>query len=194
MTENKRRDDMDADFPRLVLDFTSMVYNTCYHILKSRENAEDLTQEVFLHAMRSWNGYRGEAEVHTWLNRIAVNLCLNHIRDRKRKKRFASLAPLPDEVAGYGLDYREGSGSNPEAALDTEQRRRLLDKAVDALPEKQRMVVILQKYCGHSQKEVAAILKKSVPAVDSLLSRAKANLRRHLTDTLEFQMSIPKRE
>ena len=190
----KNRDRLNADFPQLVRDFTPMVYNTCYHLLKNRENAEDLTQDVFLRAVRSWNGYRGEAEVYTWLNRIAVNLCLNHIRDRKRRKRRASLAHLPEDGSGYPLENAEKCGSNPEASLDAEQRRRLLDQAVDALPDHQRIVVILQKYSGFTQKEVAAILKKSAPAVEALLSRAKTNLRRHLAEALEFQKNLPERE
>ena len=190
----KNRDRLNADFPQIVRDFTPLVYNICYHLLKNRENAEDLTQDVFLRAVRSWNGYRGEAEVYTWLNRIAVNLCLNHIRDRKRRKRSASLAHLPEDGSGYPLENAEKCGSNPEASLDAEQRRRLLDQAVDALPDQQRIVVILQKYSGFTQKEVAAILKKSAPAVEALLSRAKTNLRRHLAEALEFQKNLPERE
>ena len=185
---------MDADFPQMVREFTPMVYNTCYHLLKNRENSEDLTQDVFLRAVRSWNGYRGEAEVYTWLNRIAVNLCLNHIRDRKRRKRSASLAHLPEEESGHLIQDTEATESNPEASLDAEQRRRLLDRAVDALPDQQRIVVILQMYCGHSQMEVAAILKKSVTAVDALFSRAKTNLRRILEETLDYQKSFSERE
>ena len=192
--KKKHRDRLNVDFPQMVRDFTPMVYNTCYHLLKNRENAEDLTQDVFLRAVRSWNGYRGDADVHTWLNRIAVNLCLNYIRDRKRNKRTASLVPLPEDGSGHHLEDTEAAGSNPEEELDAMQRRRLLDRAVAALPDQQRMVVILQKYCGHTQKEVAAILKKSVPAVDALLSRAKTNLRRHLAEALEFLKNLPERE
>ncbi len=190
----KQRDRINADLPQIVRDFTPMVYNTCYHLLKNRENAEDLTQDVFFRAIRSWNRYRGEAEVHTWLNRIAVNLCLNHIRDRKRSKRTASISSLPEDGSGDHLEDRETTGSNPEAELDAEQRRRLLDRTVDILPGPQRLVVILQKYCGYTQKEVAAILKKSVPAVDALLSRAKTNLRRQLSEAPEFQNNLPERK
>lgn len=175
----------NENFEVIVEEYTSRIYSTCFHFLHNREDAEDVTQDVFLQAFSAWESYRGEAQVQTWLNRIAVNLCLNFIRRKKRLKRFGQFK----RILGFG-NSKTGEEviavqGNPETDLDKKEQRMLLNQSMAKLPENQRMALTLNKYDGYTHQEVAEILGTTVSAVESLLHRGKKNLSKHLIQLLD---------
>ncbi len=155
-------------FRRLFERHSRAVLRVAFRYSGSRADAEDICQEVFLQVWRSAAGFRGEARFSTWLYRIAINRCLTH-----RRRRPAEL-PCLDEAA-HLPDTR---GADPETA-------RLVEEAIGRLPGRQRMAIILAHFEGRSYREIAGLLATTVPAVESLLFRARASLRRRLGELLE---------
>ncbi len=165
-------------FRELVDNHKAYVLNTCYRFVNNQEDAEDISQEVFVEVYNSISGFRADAKLSTWLYRIAVNKSLDYIRRKKRKKRFAKIIPL------YGYEDDEEIGipadNNPVLEFEDQERRKLLNEAVGKLPENQQVVINLSKYQRLSNKEIAAVMNISLSAVESLNHRAKINLRRYL--------------
>ncbi len=173
-------------FESLVEHYQDMVYNTCLGILQNEEDAEDISQEVFIKAYGSAKGFRGEAKLSTWLYRIAVTASLDLIRSRRRKKRFAVVLSLfgmadGDEVAD------QSPFSHPGVALENKERAAVLFKVLESLPENQRVAFTLHKVEGLSYREIGEVLKTTVPAVESLIHRAKDNLRHQLAEFYKEQ-------
>ena len=156
--------DQDA-FARLVRRHQSRVLNLAYRYSRDRQDAEDLAQEVFFKVWRQARTFRGQSAFSTWLYRLAVNTCLNH---RQRKKSRPDLLPLTADLdAGVEADA---------AKLEARQRENLLNQAMAALPARQKMALILASFADRSYEEIAVVMEVSVPAVESLLFRARQNL------------------
>ncbi len=170
----------DADaFPVIVERYQKSVLNCCYKFLRNRESAEDVTQEVFLEVFESIRSFRGESKLSTWIYRIAVTRSLNQLQSQKRKKRFAVfVSPLDDR----GLEDRVPSPGSaaPDSRLENEERADVLARALDRLPRNQKIAFTLSKYDGLSYEEISRIMDASIPSVESLLHRAKVNLRKIL--------------
>ncbi len=167
-------------FKELVALQQERVLNICYRLVTNRQDAEDLAQEVFIEVHRSISHFRGQAQLSTWIYRIAVSKSLDFIRKQSRKKRFGVLKNL----IGSGdppLDIPAPASTYPDAEAEKKDRLQVLRQALDTLPENQRIAVTLSKYDGLSQQEIAGILGTSVSAVESLIHRAKRNLRKRLT-------------
>lgn len=163
------------EFEAIVRDYHQMVFRTLLGFVHLKEDAEDLTQEVFIRAFSSWNKFRGDAEVSTWLYRISVNLALSYIKVKNRK----SLLQLSEEA--FALLFNRSNGDkNPEQVLEQQERDKKMADAIDGLPEKQRTAFVLSRYDELSQKEVATIMQISEGAVEQLLIRAKTNLQKKL--------------
>ena len=166
-------------FRELVDLHRDRVLNICYRFLHSREDAEDVAQDVFVEVYRSLPGFRGESRLSTWLYRIAVTKSLDLIRRRNRKKRFGFLlAPLGMESPVEQVPAPPSSG--PLARIEDRERSALLRQAVDSLPESQRIAVTLSKYEGVRNQEIAGIMEISVSAAESLIHRGMGNLRKRL--------------
>ncbi len=169
----------ETEFKILVETYQEKVRNTCFRFVKNREDADDVAQEVFIQVYESLAHFRKEAELSTWIYRIAVNKSLDFIRRKNRKKRFGQLTSL----FGYGEDNKEieiPAAGNPHRDLEDRERRQILDYAIDKLPEKQRTAITLSKYEGFSNKEITSILDMSLSAVEALIHRAKKNLHKQL--------------
>jgi RNA polymerase sigma-70 factor (ECF subfamily) len=156
-----------------------MVVNTCYRFVFNREDAEDLAQEVFIEVYRSLEKFREESKISTWIYRIAVTKSLDHLRKLKRKKRFSSLKRV------IGIDdpadsIPAPSDDNPADALEGKERVAVLQNALDALPDNQKTAFLLSKQDGYTNQEIADILQTTIPAVESLIHRAKKNLQSRL--------------
>jgi RNA polymerase sigma-70 factor (ECF subfamily) len=169
----------DRSFSELVAEHQDMVVNTCYRFVFNREDAEDLAQEVFIEVYRSLNKFREESKLSTWIYRIAVTKSLDHLRKLKRKKRFSSLKRV------IGIDDPADSipaadDDNPADVLDSKERLAVLQNALDALPDNQKTAFLLSKQDGYSNQEIADILQTTIPAVESLIHRAKKNLQSRL--------------
>lgn len=156
-------------FTELVNRHRDAVVNLAYRYLGNRTDAEDLAQEVFLKVHRARSRYEPAAKFTTWLYRVAANACLNEVRDRRRRPTFAA-GELDDPPA-------EGAASPVEEAERGELRERVR-AALAELPERQRLALLLNKFHGLGYEEMADSLGMSVPAVKSLLVRARENVRR----------------
>jgi len=166
-------------FRELVEQYQQMVVRTCYGILRNREDAEDVAQDVFVEVYRSISGFRADAKLSTWLYRIAVNRSLNHIRDNK-KRRWLGFGKN-DECENTPLSILEADATDqPEYILENKQRAAILFGAINRLPDKQKVAFLLRKNDGLSYREIADVMELSQSSVESLLFRAKKNLQKKL--------------
>jgi len=167
-------------FKELVTRFQDKVFNTALGLLQHHTEAEDIAQEVFIQVYRSVQQFKGDSLLSTWIYRITVSKSLDHLRSKKRKKRFGFLSSL------FGDDnkpvYEPEDFNHPGVQHERKEDAALLLKLVDALPGNQRTAFILNKLEELSYREIAAILNTSEPAVDSLLQRAKQNLRKKIKE------------
>ena len=177
LIERLKKGDQSA-FKEIVNAWQDMVYNTTLGILQQAEDAEDVTQEVFIQVYESIDKFKGESRFSTWLYRIAVTKSLDHLRRKKRKKRFAfvqSLFGKNDELVHDPADF-----FHPGVATEKREDASILLKAISELPENQQIAFVLNKTEGLSYKDISEVMKMSESAVDSLLHRAKQNLRKKL--------------
>jgi RNA polymerase sigma-70 factor, ECF subfamily len=176
----KLKEGDEKAFREFVEKYRQMVVNTCFGLLHNDEDAEDVSQEVFIEVFRSVKNFRYGSKVSTWLYRIAVNRSLNFIRNNRKHRWFSS----SDEEVKLKMNILKQTASdyegNPEFDLETRQTSVLLHEAVDSLPRNQRVAFTLSKYEDLSQKEIAEVMKLSVASVESLIHRAKKNLQKKL--------------
>jgi RNA polymerase sigma-70 factor (ECF subfamily) len=181
------RGDEDA-LRELIEKHQGAVYGTIAKMLGDPVEAQDLAQQVFVRIYRAAASYRANAQFKTWMFTIVRNLVFNEHRRRSRAQ-FVSLHPNENESgqggSSLGLDLPDlGSKSPGERVLEQEMLRQI-DEAILALPEQQRLAIVLRRYDEFSYEEIAEILKTSVPATKSLLFRARETLRIALQDYLE---------
>ncbi len=165
-------------FTQILDAYQNLVYNTILGITQSKEDAEDIAQEVFVQVYESVYQFKGESKFSTWLYRIAITKSLDWQRKRKRKKRFAiieSLFGINNEVKHESVTFY-----HPGVALANKEQAAVLFKAIQQLPETQQIVFTLNKVEGLSYQEVAEVLQVTVASVEALLHRAKQNLRKKL--------------
>ncbi len=162
----------EAAFEELVKRHTRGVLNLVYRYLGDAARAEDVAQDVFVKVYRARKKYEPKARFSTWLYRIAVNHCLNEIRSRKNQP--VGSQPIDDLL-------EEPAGEHPDSRLSRSELRRAVKTAIDALPENQRMAVILARYEDLSYDEIAEAMGLSLEAVKSVLFRAKENLKQSLS-------------
>ena len=182
MTENeiiqKLLQGNEQAFKLLVENYQKRVVNTCFGLVHSIEDAEDIAQEVFIEVFRSIQNFRADSKLSTWLYRIAVNRSLNFIRDNKRRKWFQS---FEDIVAAKNSQLNSARHhETPAAGLENLQRANIIHEAIGSLPENQKTAFTLNKYEDLSYKEIAEIMETSVSSVESLIHRAKLNLQKKL--------------
>ena len=174
----KERD--ESAFKRLVLTWQDMVYNTVLGIVQHEEDAEDVSQEVFVQVFQSISSFKSESKLSTWIYRIATTKALDHLRKKKRKKRFAFVQSL------FGMQEQEkelpATFNHPGIILDNKEKAAVLFKALEKLPEKQKVAFTLHKVEGLSYQEIGEVMQTTLPAVESLIHRAKGNLKKQLTD------------
>jgi RNA polymerase sigma-70 factor, ECF subfamily len=180
----------EASFELLLHRYRTPLVNFLYRMVRNREQAEDLAQEVFLRVYRAREDYVPSAKFTTWLFRIATNLALNSVRDTRYHKLEVSIdAPISDAEDGdeRTLDIPE-KHPNIEQHLVEDARRKMIRHAIDKLPEKQRAAVLLHKYQELDYAEIARILACSESALKSLLFRAYESLRVELAPLVAQQI------
>ncbi len=175
------REGDELSFEVLLRHYRLPLVNYFNRMLRDRALAEDLAQEVFLRVYKARLRYRPDARFTTWLYRIATNLALNALRDRKDTEPVNE--PAGAEEAPRPFPFVDSRPSAEQHLIETD-RRRLVRQAVGALPENQRAAVILHKYEGIEYRQISKILGVSVSAVKSLLFRAYENLRVRLEPLL----------
>ena len=167
-------------FKELVIQFQDKVFNTALGLLQHHTEAEDIAQEVFIQVFKSIDKFKGESLLSTWIYRITLTKSLDHLRSKKRKKRYGFLSALFTE--NNIPVYEPEDFTHPGVLHENKEDAAILFKVIDQLPENQRTAFILNKVEELSYREIAAILNTSESAVDSLLQRAKQNLRKKLNE------------
>jgi RNA polymerase sigma-70 factor (ECF subfamily) len=171
----------DSAFNHLVAKFRRPVVGFLYRMARNHAVAEELAQEVFLRVYRSRKTYRASAKFTTWMYRIASNLAVNYARDTRNRRGEVSL----DEPTEGGAAFEVADGElTAEQDLLRRERRRAIRSHVEALPERQRLAVVMHKYQGLDYRQIAQVLKLSESATKSLLFRAYEALRESLKEFL----------
>ena len=168
----------EASFKYLVETYKDRIFNTVIGIVQNAEDAEDVSQEVFIQVYRSINSFKEESKLSTWMYRIATTRSLDLLRSRKSKKRFGFMQRLFGD--GNEPLHEIPDFNHPGVALDKKENAAKLFKAISQLPENQKTAFTLHKLEDLSYQEISDIMQTSVPAIESLMHRAKQNLRKIL--------------
>lgn len=165
----------------LVEQYQQMVFRTCMGFLHNKDDADDLTQDIFIQAYQSLSRFKGEAAFSTWLYRIAVNASLNKVRKSSKNLILQRIDAFFGTEKSGEAPFLPSDAEDPENILIRQEHVEWVRRALDSLPENQRTAIVLSKYDDLSQKEIAEIMKTSQGAVEALLQRAKKNLREKLS-------------
>jgi RNA polymerase sigma-70 factor (ECF subfamily) len=180
MLRVKAGDQSAFDF--LVQKYRRPLVSFMYRMARNTAAAEDLAQEVFLRVYRSRQTYEASAKFTTWLYRIATNLAVNHARDTRKERPEVTISlDEPDEETGTTMDVADGAITAEENLVRRERTLAIRSK-VEALPERQRVAVIMHKYQQMDYKQISDVLKLSESATKSLLFRAYETLRDQLKE------------
>ncbi len=171
-------------FAHLVDTYQHLVYSTVLGIIQSKEDAEDVSQEVFIQVYQSIKQFKGESKLSTWIYRIAITKSLDWQRKKTRKKRFA----IVERLFGWDDDsrgYDPPEFHHPGVVVENKEKAAILFKAMMKLPENQKVAFTLNKVEGLSYFEVAEVMQVTEASVEALLHRAKQNLRKELKSFYE---------
>jgi RNA polymerase sigma-70 factor (ECF subfamily) len=171
-------------FDALVVRYSADIYAVLYRLTEDAEEAADLTQETFLSALKAIKKFRGEADLKTWLVRIAINESRNRFRwwTRRRREKTVSLDAPVGESETTLAETVSGNCANPEETILQRERENRLTKALGELPEIFREVVVLCDIEGLRYEEIAAALEVNIGTVKSRIARGREELRRKLND------------
>lgn len=173
----------ESAFRFLVDTYQSRVYNTVLTIVQQPDDADDLTQEVFMTVYESIGSFRGEAQLSTWLYRIATTKALDAYRKRHARKRFAFLTSLfggSDDDEGFSDHLHPVDFEHPGVQLERQEHSKILFGAINRLSDQQKVAFTLHHVEGLSYQEITEVMQTSLSSVESLLFRAKQNLRKQL--------------
>jgi len=167
-------------FSQLLDDYQQKVFSTCISFIPNKEDAEDVAQEVFLTVFKSIKKFKGDSKLSTWIYKIATNKCLEFIRKKNTKKRFAFMQSImgneiPFDKTNYFTEF-----NHPGIILENKEKSATIFKAINTLPEMQRVIFTLAKIDGKSYEEIAEITGKSLSSVESVMFRAKKALQEKL--------------
>jgi RNA polymerase sigma factor (sigma-70 family) len=168
----------EESFRWLVENYQAAVYNTVLGIVQSASDAEDIAQEVFIQVFRSIEQFKGESKLSTWVYRIATTKSLDFLRGKKSKKRFAFFHRLG--LPGEDREMEITEFHHPGVAAEQKETAALLFRAIAKLPDNQKTAFILTRLEQLSHAETSNIMKITIPAVESLLHRARLNLKKIL--------------
>jgi RNA polymerase sigma-70 factor (ECF subfamily) len=168
----------EVAFAELVADHQRMVIQLAMNLLGDRDEALDLSQEVFLRVFRTIQRFRGQSSLRTWIYRIAVNQARNRHRFWRRRHR-ADQVSLDQHIAAHG-EFRSRSDSTPDRVLAQKELAAQLQRALDSLPFDQRTAIVLREVDGLSYEEIAFSLGVAIGTVKSRLTRARRALRQDL--------------
>ncbi|MCX8092667.1 MAG: sigma-70 family RNA polymerase sigma factor [Candidatus Goldbacteria bacterium] len=169
-------------FREIINKYKNLIYNHSRNFLRNAQEAEDVTQEIFINIFNNLNRFRGDSKLSTWIYRITVNTCKNKLKQMKRLKAniIEEIDDDNDETRKIIEDIRENEEKEPDNIFKQKNLRSAIYKNMKTLSDEQRTVIILRDINGLSYEEIAKIMKISVSAVKSKLFRARENLRQKL--------------
>jgi RNA polymerase sigma-70 factor (ECF subfamily) len=169
----------ETAFRQLYAQYSDRVYNTCLGVLQHQEDAEDVTQEVFVEVFRSVKNFKGGSSLYTWIYKVALSKTYDHLKRKKAGKRFAFVQSLFGDDNELTTD--KPHFDHPGVLAENKEHSRALFQALQKLPDKQQAAFTLHKLEGLPHKEVAEIMNTTVSSVESLLFRANENLKNYLS-------------
>jgi RNA polymerase sigma factor (sigma-70 family) len=167
------------NFEELYNQHKRMVYNLTLHYVQNCEDAQEITQDVFVAVFQSLESFKEESALSTWIYRITINKCLDFIKAKQRKKRFAFITSLFFEGSS-DLKYNPTEFNHPGIQLEDKEALETIFKHINQLSDTQKTALILHKIEQKTQIEVADIMNLSPKAVESLIQRAKSSLLKKL--------------
>jgi len=179
LIENIRNGEQQA-FRQLYDLYQNKVYNTAFGFVHDTADAQDITQDVFVELYQSLATFRSDSSLNTWIYRIAVNKSLNHLRKKKSSSFFFKIRKSSEDGQKQVIPEIADNNLTPAGNLENLELQQQLQRAIDALPEKQRTAFILDKFEDLPYKEIALVMNTSISSVESLLFRAKQNLQKSL--------------
>jgi RNA polymerase sigma-70 factor (ECF subfamily) len=171
----------ESAFEELFRRYEQKIFNLVYRYIGPYPETEELTQDVFVKVYKSAQTFKGKSKFSTWIYRIAVNTCLNY----KKKKRLA-VESLDESGTQLANDLVAPNSTTPEELFKRARKMAIIQQAIDSLPPNQKVTFILSKYEGFSYTEISEIINTSISAVESLLFRAKQQLKKELTPYKEI--------
>ena len=178
----KLKEGKQEAFSQLLDKYQQKVFGTCISFVPNKEDAEDIAQEVFLEVFKSISKFKGNSKLSTWIYKIATNKCLEFIRKKNTKKRFAFMQTItgtetPLDKTRYFTEF-----NHPGILLENKEKSAIIFKAINTLPETQRVIFTLAKIDGKSYQEIVEITGKSLSSVESVMFRAKKSLKEKLAN------------
>ncbi len=167
-------------FEELIKRHQSLVAGTVARMLGSNSDVEDIAQQVFIRVWKSAGRYKPRAKFTTWLLKITRNLVFNELRRTKRRAQV----PIQSEPEAEEIPLKDETNPMPDASLLETELQQTIEEAITELPERQRMALVLRRYEELNYEQIAEILDLSVPAVKSILFRARTELRARLSKYL----------
>ena len=171
----------ESAFEELFRRYEQKIFNLVYRYIGPYPETEELTQDVFVKVYKSANTFKGKSKFSTWIYRIAVNTCLNY----KAKKRL--IVESLDKIDNQPVkELVAPDSTNPEEQFTRARKMAIIQQVIDVLPPNQKIAFILSKYEGFSYAEIGEIMNVSISSVESLLFRAKQQLKKELTPYKEI--------
>ncbi len=168
-----------AAFKELVENYQQMVFNTVLSIVQQEQEAEDISQEVFIQVYISINDFRQDAKLSTWIYRIATTKALDWARKKRTKKRFGKILNIfsgDNEPVDDLADF-----NHPGVQMEKKEDAALLFKSIKLLPENQKLAFVLIKMEGLNYQQTSEIMNTTVKAVEAYMHRAKINLQKRIS-------------
>ncbi len=167
-------------FKKLIDEWQNMVYNTALGIVQNENDADEITQEVFMQVYQSVKGFKGDAKISTWLYKITITKALDYLKKQQRKKRFGFVQSIWSGNKNEAMEVKEFH--HPGVAMEKKEMATHLFKAMQQLPNNQRIAFTLHKVDAQKYGDIAEIMNISLQATESLIARAKTNLKKILED------------
>ncbi|PQJ81398.1 RNA polymerase sigma factor [Polaribacter glomeratus] len=176
-------------YNQLLDDYQQKVFGTCISFVPNKEDAEDVTQEVFLEVFKSISNFKGDSKLATWIFRIATNKSLEFIRKKNTKKRFAFMQRIMGNEISIDQTNYFTEFDHPGILMENKEKSATIFKAINTLPDSQRVIFTLAKIDGKSYQEIVEITGKSLSSVESVLFRAKKGLQVKLENFYKNEQS-----
>jgi RNA polymerase sigma factor (sigma-70 family) len=172
-------------FDKIFEEYKNLVFNLALKYVYDVEDAEEITQDVFVIIYQKLDNFREESKFSTWIYRITINKSIDFIRAKKRQKRFANVLSLFGD--GNKVNFEKTEFNHPGILLENNENLKLLLRQINELDHNQKTVIILLKIEGKSQVETAEIMNLSIKAVESMFQRAKANLLKKINKSKDLK-------
>ena len=169
-------------FNQIYKDNSLLVYNLALHYVQNIEDAEEITQDVFVKIHQSWSGFKNDSTIRTWIYRITINKCLDFIKHKNSKKRFFIFGKKSQNEQEYS---NISTFEHPGILLENKENATLLFGVINTLTHNQKTAFLLSKLDGLSNAEIATIMEVSISSVESLVFRAKTALKDKLSKKMD---------